>query len=458
VFFLQSLRRLGSEQCVSSVYIFKEFLSDLSDAEQEQLYKTLGSSLGENLKELSFSFTSLNLTSLSALLRVTPRLGRLYLGRVVLLQNEHVAGLYFALQQLRHLEEFHCSLAPSTPGHEEASFDALLISLGQIPTLKTVYFSAPRPRGSQIRYPTSLRALAKSSVEDLTLMNCALSADHVSALLQSNSNLTTLALLQAEIGDDGMEIIVQALNDPSSELKKLYLPGNNLSDKGGVAIARAIRGSNLQVLDLNSNRLTATFAQVMAESLQMKSLRLQFLDVSHNPLGDNGGVALACGLYDNRELEQLNLFCNQISDRTCAALAAALKGNRSLKAINLYNNEKIGKKGAQYLIDNLEHDNFVLERLELKGQPSELDFFLKLNREFRRGELLKESTTEEQYLGGMSKADEDLNSLFYFLKAKPSLCELPVSAKRPLRISPSVLATVTSDACNMIEDDNFSDF
>lgn len=466
---IQSLRQLAQQRCSSlkSIFLYKDFLSHLSDAEQVQFYETLGQELGDQIEELSLSFLKLPVVSLASLLRPMPLLKKLYLGRVGLSEKDDGPQLLSALEQLLQLKEFHFSLAPlpisTNPlfQGEHESFDSLLLSLAKIPSLETIYLAA---NGGRIQQPACLEALSDAPVSDLTLMSFPLtSPQHVQALMhQGCQSFTALALINAQMGDQGAKVIVEeCLEDASrltASLQKLYLPGNQLTDVGANAIAYALSKETcrLQVLDLHDNDLTAKFGICMGRSLQQNNphMVLRFLDVSFNPLKDAGGIAIACGLAHNTTLQQLNLFQNQISDQTCVALATALRSNRHLKQLNLYHNPAI--KNIDSLLHNLEHENYVLERLEISSREkkTELDFWLALNRKFQRRNLLSATTTEGQYLKGLGQAADDLKSLFYFLKAKPTLCQQESFPNKKIKLRPSrSLSLVTAEACSILGDD-----
>ncbi|CAB9512894.1 Ribonuclease inhibitor [Seminavis robusta] len=467
---LEELRLLGRHpvalSSIRSVFVHKDVFARVSMDQQQALYATLGESLGAKLTEFSLSLLKMSIPALAQLLQKMPNLEKLHLGRVSLVQRDQAVQLYAALQKkLPNLREFHWSLMPA-PDNEAPLFqpsdddnnnnnnpcmDPLLISLAQIPTLECVYLAAHRPRGGRIQTAAALKALAQSHVTDLTLVNIPLTPAHVHALMMTSTNhsFTSLALLHAEIGDVGAQIIVQS--GLFKNLKKLYLPACHLTDVSGIALAGALRNSNtsLQVLDVHDNHLTAAFCQ----SLTLQSL--QFLDVSYNPLRDAGGMALAAALEHNTKLSTLYMFQNQITDQTCAALATALYSNRHLKQVNLYNNPKVSTQGVQSLLHHLEDTNYVLERLEvspLESRETEeaLDFLLTLNRNYGRKQVLSLEKEQEYLEQGLVKAmaQDDLNSLFYFLKRKPTLCQQqkqPPSRRKPC--SNQAIATIALEAC-----------
>ena len=77
---------------------------------------------------------------------------------------------------------------------------------------------------------------------------------------------------------------------------------------------------------------------------------LTTLDIGRNNIGDNGAIALAGALKDNKTLTTLDISHNMIGVAGAKAIALALKVNETLTTLNMYNNrftsigaEEIGK-------------------------------------------------------------------------------------------------------------------
>lgn len=139
-----------------------------------------------------------------------------------------------------------------------------------------------------------------------------------------------------------------------STIKRLYLAGNRIGDRGVECLATVLQDNKaLHTLDLTWNKM----------------------------IGDAGVVALAKGLEMNTSLKKLGLGGNQISNLGASYLAKALHKNTTLKHLRLESNY-IGFGGVQLLIEML-RVNTTLQTLDLVGNQ------LNENQETEIKELLK---------------------------------------------------------------------
>jgi len=429
-------------QRISAVHVHRIFMKELKAEEQAAIFDCF-----HNLNEISISFVTIPMALVAKVILRSQRLQKISLDRVVLISDPSNAQddvFFSALQGLDSLEDFHFALSTTgtAPEGQKLSFqadhelDTLFQSLSGIQALKKVFVSVgPNTVGRANVRPQTLEALlSNASVEDLALVNFPLHTQHCQAIVEAGSQLESLSLLNAECGNDGATVLANALQQHEetqlTNLRKLCLPGNNITNAGGARLAKALTTgqSKLEVLDLHANQLTKAFGSDLAALLEQNT-SLRFLDVSNNKLGDKGVQAIATALRNhNTTLEQLNLFDTQLTNASCHAFAGALRNNTTLKKLNLYNNTKIDATGVQTLASALEFHNYTLERLEVTKKSvrgvdeSGLDLFLKLNRDFKRGTMLASNLNEVEYVEGMAAAKNDVSSIFYFLQAKPSLC------------------------------------
>ncbi|KAK7198360.1 Leucine Rich repeat [Novymonas esmeraldas] len=113
------------------------------------------------------------------------------------------------------------------------------------------------------------------------------------------------------VSDTDVRAIVAALR-VCPGLAALYLPYNNISDDGGALLGRAL-GHQLDTI------IT--------------------LDLQHNSLGPEAGVAIAEGLQRNDSLCHVMLAGNALTSRCGAAFGAALRVNVSLAVLDLYSTD-----------------------------------------------------------------------------------------------------------------------
>ncbi|KAG9037276.1 hypothetical protein FRB95_006219 [Tulasnella sp. JGI-2019a] len=134
----------------------------------------------------------------------------------------------------------------------------------------------------------------------------------LSDMLAHNDRLEVLDLVMTNIGDTGAEHIFRALTqNPKSALKHLYFGASG----HGPAIARAA-----------------------AEYMKTDHCQLRTLFMGMSRLGDDGALALAEGLREQKTIERLGLSSCLIGDKGAIAIANALKngpGGKSIVSLDL---------------------------------------------------------------------------------------------------------------------------
>ncbi|WP_168464532.1 leucine-rich repeat domain-containing protein [Wolbachia endosymbiont of Ctenocephalides felis wCfeT] len=90
-------------------------------------------------------------------------------------------------------------------------------------------------------------------------------------------NLTSLDLRGSQIGDEGVKVLAEYLEE--SNIISLNLSWNNIEDKGAKALAEALKGSNITSLNLSCNQIGYKGEKAMKKSKNPISL-----DLSWNPI------------------------------------------------------------------------------------------------------------------------------------------------------------------------------
>ena len=440
--FVESVR--CCTQNISSLHVHNMFLKELKANEQADILNAL-----HGLKEIYISYVSLPVRLLANLLvRCSKQLQILSLERIVLLAEAHDspshddAVFFSALQSLEALEDLHISVSSTVAVPEgqklffqvDDVFDTVFQSLSGTTTLKKLYVSIGQNLAGRtnIQPQTLGKLLHGSAINDLTLVHFPLHKEHCQAIVSAKVNLKSLSLIKAGFGDEGAIALAEGLTGNDRSLESLSLPGNKLTDMGGSMIVKAFSvpdaSFKLKALDVHGNHFTAAFGKQLAILLTTKS-KMSCLDVSNNQLEDEGVQAIVMALRKNSTLTQLNLFATQLTNKSCESFAGLFRVNTTLKRLNLYNNENISSQGIQVLAEAVKEHNCFLERLEVSRNKFEgdfgLDMYLRLNREYGRGKMLSSPATNElEYVNGIHRAvaKNDLDSMFYFIHAKPSLC------------------------------------
>jgi Ran GTPase-activating protein (RanGAP) involved in mRNA processing and transport len=306
--------------------------------------------------------------------------------------------LNFLRSDIRHVEEIHC----------EGTFtDKDVHELCQI----------------------LLSNVAEVNVKVLYLGNNKLtikSAESIAKVLYTNTTITALDLRHNEVGNEGVEALIQPLLSQNRTLKSLILKNNKLShkisSKLGILLNRnnafeelhlghnevGVKGMKsiapsvyrgLQKLHLAHNHLKARGVQLLVSELQGRRHKLTFLDLTCNQIGTKGStkgmhtlvdwllvhndtilktlwvgsndLGPSCGslwsgiLQYNSTLTEIRLGGNQLGDAGTQALAQGLGENHSLRVLELDWNQ-ITDAGAIALAECLQK-NGTLHTLDLSG-------------------------------------------------------------------------------------------
>ncbi|XP_066517569.1 NACHT, LRR and PYD domains-containing protein 3-like isoform X2 [Hoplias malabaricus] len=134
----------------------------------------------------------------------------------------------------------------------------------------------------------------------------------------------------------------------------------------------------LEILRLKNCGLTSVGCQFLALVLSSSSLNLTELDLSQNNIGDSGVEVLCDTLQKvSHKLDTLKMNNCKITEHSCSALALALQVNSALKAVSLNNND-LQDSGVKLLAAGLETPHCKLESLWLSNCNIRLEGFISL--------------------------------------------------------------------------------
>nr|XP_061796626.1 NACHT, LRR and PYD domains-containing protein 3-like [Nerophis lumbriciformis] len=236
-------------------------------------------------------------------------------------------------------------------------------------------------------------------LESLDLWNCKLgkgSCHPLASVLSSPSNLKSLSLSLNNLSDEGVEILSKGLASPHctleslrlwncnldkgscdllasvlsspSNLKRLDLRGNNLSDEGVEILSKGLASPNctLEKLILMECDLDKGSCHLLASVLSSPS-NMKHLDLYDNGLSDEGVEILSKGLASpNCTLESLDLSYCDLGKASCHPLASVLSSPSNLRDLDLSLNN-LSAEGVEILSKGLASPNCTLEKLTLHG-------------------------------------------------------------------------------------------
>jgi len=153
-------------------------------------------------------------------------------------------------------------------------------------------------------------------------------------ILKSLSNLNTIKLLNLDstsITEEAADAVAQVILS-NHRLEQLYLGCNKLC-AGGIKVARALQASsNLSILDLNDNEMSADVADELGSALANFS-SFEDLRLRNNNLTTSGVIKIAKSLSKLSTLRSLNIRKNHISARAADALSLLISNNLEMEEL-----------------------------------------------------------------------------------------------------------------------------
>jgi Ran GTPase-activating protein (RanGAP) involved in mRNA processing and transport len=131
-------------------------------------------------------------------------------------------------------------------------------------------------------------------------------------------------VVNCDIGASGATLMSNALRT-NSTLHHLFLSHNPLADDGAVALATALTHCRLETLDVGSCQIGDRGAKALGDSIGDTEATLETLGIRSNLIGDTGATQFAQGLVQNKSLEIIAFDGNPCSDVGASAIMEALR-------------------------------------------------------------------------------------------------------------------------------------
>ena len=183
--------------------------------------------------------------------------------------------------------------------------------------------------------------------------------------IQLLSSLNLEHLIQLDISNINMtEVGTCALDEYfkfNKSLQSLGISYNNIKDNGLIRMLCNFP-STLVRLSVEKCCLTCTGAVNISKVLRINET-LKYLDISENPVGDDGISAISDGLHVNTTLIQLLVHSCEFHSKGAKSIAEMLQTNKTLKYLEISDNH-IGDDGAMAVACSVQA-NTTLCALEL---------------------------------------------------------------------------------------------
>ena len=149
--------------------------------------------------------------------------------------------------------------------------------------------------------------------------------------------LEELELPGCSIGEDGIKLLFESLKE-NSTLLTLGLRNTDLGDNGAVKLAAVINYTSIQYLDISHCSVKEEGMLAIITALETNR-NLRKFHAADNQLGDSGAVAMAKAI-NKISLESLDISNCQVGERGMVAIASALTTNTTITYLKLDSNDK----------------------------------------------------------------------------------------------------------------------
>jgi hypothetical protein len=181
-------------------------------------------------------------------------------------------------------------------------------------------------------------------------------------------DLQTFDISKNNMGDYTASLVVSALKGCKS-LTSVNMQDVHAGLKTGIMLGEMISAcKNISVLNLAWNQFRGAGGSTLLLNGVLGSLSLKSLDLSWNAFGDKDcSSAMAKVLATNTVLESLDLTYNRLNSDSCSFMAAGVKKNTTLSHLNLSHNP-VGDNGSRIIYKAAAQSE---EIMKLKGDHHE---------------------------------------------------------------------------------------
>ena len=254
---------------------------------------------------------------------------------------------------------------------------------------------------------------------------------------KDDNNIDLFSLIQLNVCCTGMTTIGACTLSEylTTSLQSLEICHNNITDDGLAGILNNVC-STLVRLIASKCKLTHNGAVIISKTL-ISHEALKHLEISDNPIGDDGISAISDSLHINKSLIQLVAFNCEFHSKGAKSIAKMLQANKTLKYLDISKNQ-IGDDGTAAVALSIQA-NTTLILLNISGcgfcnqGAKTIAEMLQVNK------TLKILDISENYI----EDDDEMSALACKIKANTTLIKLnityPYSIRHKCRFSNNTL-------------------
>ena len=201
---------------------------------------------------------------------------------------------------------------------------------------------------------------------------------NVSILTQTIQNSVTCRLRKLDlswnhVGNQGAIVVANMI--PHSNVEMVQLGRNDISDDGGIALARVFNhpNSNLKSLDLRMNALTDEFLRVVSEEIRNPNCIMCVLQLDENAFTYEGFKLLIESVRFSSNLTTLFFARNHLNDQAMQLFAQELPHFQPNMKKICFNGNHITPVGLNYINDAIKPIMIKLQHFDFRENQALTD-------------------------------------------------------------------------------------
>jgi Ran GTPase-activating protein (RanGAP) involved in mRNA processing and transport len=132
----------------------------------------------------------------------------------------------------------------------------------------------------------------------------------------------------------------------AKDLRYLLMRGTSLKTNNAIKIIQSMRYQNIITLDLSNNpQIGKQFYDVLGEMFLDSSFRLENLILEGNNMKDKGALALLDKVVASQTIKVINLSNNKLSDKSVPAICQMIYHCSTLNSLFIHYNLILAKGG-----------------------------------------------------------------------------------------------------------------
>ena len=215
-------------------------------------------------------------------------------------------------------------------------------------------------------------------------------------------NISQLNIQSNNIGDKKMSIISNYIKDNNIPLKVLKLQSNKIGEEGSIAVAELLKNNKyLKSINMAGNPLGYNGVKNICNSIELFPNELEELLLNFTNCNNYCSKDIYNMLIKNKKLKIISLIGNFFNNEGIDLILSSLRINNNLKELSIGENRNFNDKGFKNLASYLRF-NKSLVSIEIKSSRLSDDILKELSKTIKNNKNITCLNLIDNYLGFQS--------------------------------------------------------